>query len=362
MSILIFLVVLFVLVLVHELGHFLVAKWVGMRVDEFGIGFPPKAASVKYGETEYSLNSLPIGGFVKIYGENGTDEVSADRSRAFGSKSRLAQAAVLIAGVTMNVLFAWLLFAAVFMVGRPTIVDETTATDAAELTIAGVIEESPAAEAGITPGATVIRVATEDALLETLSPEAFVTFTQAHASEPIEIAYDLRGTEHTVTVTPKTGVIETDPDLAIIGLSLSLVEHIRYSPVDAMREATRTTVTALIAITVGISSLIADAVTLSADLSGVAGPVGIVGMVGEVTDFGLTSLMLFTAVISLNLAIINLLPIPALDGGRLVFVAIESVIRRPLNPVWAGRANFVGFALLILLMIAVTFNDVLKLI
>lgn len=125
--------------------------------------------------------------------------------------------------------------------------------------------------------------------------------------------------------------------------------------------ATETTASALVAITVGITNLIMDAVTFTADFSGVAGPVGIVGMVGDAADYGITSLLMFTAIISLNLAVINLLPFPALDGGRLLFVAIEAVIRRPINPVWAARANMIGFGLLMLLMVAVTYNDILRL-
>ncbi|MEZ4200445.1 MAG: site-2 protease family protein [Candidatus Paceibacterota bacterium] len=106
--------------------------------------------------------------------------------------------------------------------------------------------------------------------------------------------------------------------------------------------------------------MIVDSIQGQADFSTVAGPVGIVGMVGDAAEFGVAALLVFTAIISLNLAVINLLPFPALDGGRLVFVAIESIIRRPINPVWAARVNFIGFALLILLMIAVTYSDITK--
>ena len=288
--------------------------------------------------------------------------MSADSARAFGSKSRLAQAAVLIAGVTMNVLFAWILFLAVFLIGVPTSVSEDASSDAATLTVAGVVADGPAAEAGIVPGADIVRVTAGGDELASLTPSAFAIFTHTHADKELAITYILNDEEVTAFVTPQTEVIADDPTQPAVGVALSLVETVRYSIGEAVIEATDATFSSLVAITVGISSLIADAVTFEADLSGVAGPIGIVGMVEDAADFGLTSLLLFTAMISLNLAIINLLPVPALDGGRLIFVAIESVIRRPLNPVWAGRANLVGFGLLMVLMLAVTYNDILRII
>src|SRR3989344_2431069 len=163
MSILIFLLVLFVLVLVHEWGHFIVAKKTGMRVDEFGIGFPPKLFSVRKGETEYSFNLFPIGGFVRIFGENSeapqTPEDTKDVSRSFSSRPKWAQALVLLAGVTMNIFFAWFLFSLTFIVGVPTAVDEATASPEAELYVASTVPTSPAD--GVLPvGSVILSVST----------------------------------------------------------------------------------------------------------------------------------------------------------------------------------------------------------
>lgn len=360
MTILIFLAVLFVLILVHELGHFAVAKWTGMRVDEFGIGFPPKLFSIRKGETAYSLNLLPIGGFVKIFGEN-YDEDGIRDPRAFTSKHRLAQAAVLIAGIAMNILFAWLLIAAVLITGVTTAVDAGSAGDDASLIVAGVLPEGPVSRAGVPLGAEITEVRAGDEVLLEYTPAAFASFTRTHGDDDITIAYEHKGESTSATVRPETGVIKGNEDQAAVGVEVSLVETVRYPLHVALMEAAKTTWGMLAAITVGIVTLIADALSLSADLSQVAGPVGIVNMVGDAADFGFSSLLLFSALISLNLAIVNLLPVPALDGGRLLFVAIETVIRRPLNPVWAGRANLVGFALLMLLMVVVTVSDVLKL-
>ena len=365
MNILIFFAVLFVLILVHEWGHFIVAKKNGIRVDEFGIGFPPKLFGKKKGETEYTFNALPIGGFVKIYGENAEDaeadaQEGKDISRSFVAKSKWVQAAVLVAGVTMNVLFAWLLFSLVFALGVPTAIDEADATPDSRLVISEVLADGPAAEAGIPVGATVVGLTAGDATLETLTPTSFTEFTQAHGAGEMQVAYTLGNETLTTTLTAATGVIESDPERPAVGVALALVDTVRMSPHVAVWEGAKSTIGGLKSITVGLVSLLYQSVRGQADLSQVAGPVGIVGLVGDAAQFGFASLMMFTAFISLNLAVINMLPIPALDGGRLVFVAIEAIRKKPVDPVWFARVNIAGFAFLLLLMLAVTISDVLK--
>jgi len=364
MTILLFLAVLFVLILVHEWGHFIVAKKTGMRVDEFGIGFPPKLFGIKKGETEYTINLLPIGGFVKIFGEDATDAAHAAKSgeavsRSFTAKSKWAQTAVLLAGVTMNVFFAWLLFVAVFMIGSPTAVEEEQHSENARLVITNVVPESPASEAGIPVGAEVIGFGQTAEVRPT--PSSFRELT-ATTQEPIAFVYEASGEIRTAQIMPVSGIIEGEPDRQAVGLELTFVETVRKSVPDALVEASALTYKSLLAITVGLWGLLADIVMLDADLSQVAGPVGIVGLVGDAAQFGFTSLLMFTAVISLNLAVINLLPFPALDGGRLLFVAIEAIIRRPIDPVWVARLNTLGFILLMALMVAVTYSDISKLI
>lgn len=362
MTVVLFIAVLFVLILVHEAGHLLAAKWAKMRVDEFAIGFPPRLFAVRKGETDYSINLLPIGGFVKILGENGLDEIrGADRPRAFGARPRLQQAIVLFAGVAMNILTAWIIFFAVAMIGTPTAMEENEAGDDAVLTVIGVLPEGSADAAGIPLGSRISYVSSKNGAIEELTPSSFVEFVAANASNDIHITYAHDGEERSAVVTPKTGLIAEDPGRPAIGLSTALVETVRENPISALRSATAKTIDSLFAITIGLVSFIASAFTLSADLSTVTGPIGIAGLVGDAAEFGAVSLLIFTAFISLNLAVINLLPIPALDGGRLLFVAIEAVIRRPLNPAWTARVNFFGFIFLILLMVTVTYNDILKL-
>lgn len=358
MSILIFFLVLFVLILVHEWGHFIVAKKTGMRVDEFGIGFPPKLFGVKKGETEYTFNALPIGGFVRIFGENGSDETDGDR--AFGARPKWAQALVLIAGVVMNILFAWLLFSVTYMVGVPTAVDEAAAGRDAEMVIVQTLPDSPAS---VIPAGAVITgaVAGGDMVLPTVTPTDFTKFITTVSPEPVAVTYELSGQETTVTIVAEQGLVADEPDRYVVGASLALVEDQSMSFIAAITTGAAATWDGLQAITVGLATLISQIFTGSADFTQVAGPVGIVGMVDDAAAFGLTALLTFTAIISLNLAVINLLPFPALDGGRLVFVAIEAVTGKDIPAEWAGRINLVGFALLLLLMILVTYNDILNL-
>lgn len=364
MTILIFLFVLFILVLVHEFGHFIVAKRTGMRVDEFGIGFPPRLFSIKRGETVYSFNLFPIGGFVKIFGEDAIDAQRSlvDRHRSFVARSRWSQVAVLIAGVSMNVLFAWMLIVIALSFGVQTIVSESTAGASAQLVATQVLNDSPAYAAGLRNGVVITGAYTADENLEERTPSAFSAFIQTHPSEPITLNYKKGTTEFTADLNPERGVISEDSDRAAIGVALALVDVVARPFPTALWEGTLTTIRSLRDITVGISSLLYDAIRFDADFSQVAGPVGIVGLVGEASSFGITSLLMFTAFISLNLAIINLLPFPALDGGRLLFVLIEAVKGSPIKPQFVHALNTFGFILLILLMIAVTFNDISRII
>lgn len=362
MTIVLFIAVLFILILVHELGHFLTAKWSKMRVDEFAIGFPPRLFSLKKNETEYSINLLPIGGYVKIMGENG--DVEGNKSQAFGSRPRYQQVIVLLAGVFMNILTAFVIFFAVAMIGTPTVVDEAMLNDRsdAKLLVTTILPESPAAEAKIPHGATITGVSNDESSLGNLTPAGFTDFIALSGDQTISITYTHKGDEETVSVTPTTGIIESEPDRRAVGVATAMVTNVKEGPIDALITASTRTYDTLIAITVGLASFIGSAFTLSADVSQVTGPIGIAGMVGDAAEFGFVSLLIFTAFISLNLAVINLLPIPALDGGRLLFVIAEAVIGRPIDPEWMGRVNLVGFALLILLMVAVTYNDILRLI
>ncbi len=367
MTILIFLAVLFVIVLVHEWGHFIVAKKTGMRVDEFGIGFPPKLFGKKKGETEYTLNLLPLGGFVRIYGEN-LEEIpdnEPDKKRAFGSRSRLAQAAVLVAGVTMNVILAWVLFVFIFSMGTLTTVSEEEASENASLYVVNILPESPLSEFVNSEVEIVGLKNSRGEEVEKLTPSAVTDFIKnGEMGEELEILIKKPSEDkvETVLVTPKTGLISEDKDRLALGVVLSLVDEVSHSIPEAVKMAGQATKEYLVMITKGVIGLFGGMFTGTADLSQVAGPVGIAGMVGEAASVGFTSLLNFMAIISLNLAVINLLPIPALDGGRLLFVIIEAVTRRPIPPKVAGIVNLVGVLILLSIFVMATYGDIIRMI
>ncbi len=351
-----------VLVFVHELGHFSVAKWFKIRVDEFAIGFPPRLFGFKKGETEYTVNLIPFGGFVKIFGEN-PDEGSVtgvDSARAFGNQHRLVQAAVLLAGVTMNIVFAWFLFSVAFIGGVPTLQEEAPRGSLIDthVVIGGVLPNSPAALSGLLSGDRVVSLTTaHDTLTATDSYEAVQTFIQTHA-EPINITI-LRGKEtKTISVTPETGI---SADKQAIGVVLASVGMLKLGVGAAFLKGISTTYEATINTAVGLFSFVTGLFSGATSIQDVSGPVGIANLVGQARVFGFTYLLTFAAYISINLAVINVLPFPALDGGRLLFVAIEGIIRRPVNQKLFNWTNGLGFVLLISLLLFVTYHDVLKL-
>jgi len=368
MSIVIFILVLVVLIVVHELGHFFAAKMAGMRVDEFGIGYPPKALTVaKKGDTEYTLNWFPFGGFVKIFGEDESEEtLGADKktSRSFVSKPRIVQALVLIAGIAMNLVFAWVLLSITLGLGVPRALspEEALIAEDAVITVASVLPGSPAAEAGIKAGDAILSADVGGDSFTTPNPEAFTAFiAQDTESEPIDLTLLRNGEEIVVTAIPRQEVALSDPSRFALGVGVAAVGTVPVSLLEAPIEGARITWEITKQTAVGLGAFFGSIFTLTADLSQVSGPVGIAGAVGTASENGFASLLSLTAIISINLALINLLPIPALDGGRLLFVIIESIIRRPIPKGVAAAVNTVGFLFLILLMFVITASDIFKL-
>lgn len=365
MSIIVFILVLVALILVHEFGHFLVAKWSGMRVDEFGIGYPPRAWGKKFGETEYTLNWLPFGGFVKIYGED-PEPGMPPSPRAFSARPRYLQALVLIAGIVMNLLFAWVLISGTLALGtaRALTPEEAERAPDAVLAVATVLPGSPAATAGLSQGDTILRVEGAGGSYAGANPDLFTAFIAEH-EEGMPLTMTVRtfsGEEKVVTVASARGVIAGEPDRAAVGVAVAPVGTVKVSWVQAPIEGALLTWEITKDVAVALIAFFGGLFTFTADLSQVAGPVGIAGAVGDASQTSIVALMTITALISINLALINLLPIPALDGGRLLFVIIESIIRRPIPPTFANSVNAIGFGLLILLMVIVTASDIFKIV
>ena len=362
-AIIIFILVLVALIVVHEFGHFIAAKWSGMRVDEFGVGYPPKAAGWKKGETEYTLNWLPFGGFVRIYGEDqqAVDEDPKDADRAFFRKPRILQALVLAAGIIMNLAFAWLLLTITLGIGAPRALEEAEIATAEDpfVLVSSVMPGSPAEEAGFKAGDRILGATRSAASFASASADEFTAFVSGD-DEPITFTLENRGEERTVTASPRAGLSVADPERLVLGVGVASVGTVRTPWHMAPVEGLSLTWDLTKATAVGLVSFFGSIFTLSADLSQVSGPVGIAGAVGDAAGTGLAELLTLTAVISINLALINLLPIPALDGGRLLFVIIESVIRRPLPRKFQAWVNAAGFAFLILLMLVVTASDIFK--
>ena len=361
MTLFLFFMVLAVLVLVHEAGHFLAAKLFRIRVDEFGLGFPPRLFSVQRGETRYSLNLIPFGGFVKIFGENPMEEIKdGEENRNFSQKPRGVQAFVLVAGILGNLMLAWGLLSAGFMAGLPAPADgawELPVTDAA-LTVVEVLPNSPAEQAGFRVGDKIHSLAEGAREIFSPSPEATSAFIAETKSGAITFAVERGGEELLVSVAPIHGVVE---GRYAIGVAMDMLGVVRLPPMRAVLEGAKTTIFLSVETARALGQLVRDAFTGDADFKNLAGPVGIAGLVGEARAQGVAPLLSLTALISINLALINLVPFPALDGGRLLFVAIETVRRKALPPKIAQTANAVGFLLLLLFIAFITYHDLARL-
>jgi regulator of sigma E protease len=388
MEIIIFIVVLVVLILVHEIGHFIVAKLSGMRVDEFGIGYPPRALTLgKIGDTEYTLNWLPFGGFVRIFGEDGapedaSEEASGDmlvpnttpveaptKSRAFGSKPLILQALVLIAGIAMNLVFAYLLFTTTLIIGTQQELTQTQAHTVKDAVIVftSVRPGSPADKAGFLPGD---EIKNEEMITKAYGesyngtdPAAFTTLIGIDTmGAPIRFTVDRNGKTLTLTATPATNTIPGEPSHPGIGVSVSAIGTLKTPILKAPYQGLVFTWNVTEETAVELVQFFKSVILFKANLNEVSGPVGIANAVGQASMNGISALVSLVGLISINLALINLLPIPALDGGRLLFVIIEAIIRRPLNPKIAERVNMVGFILLVLLMLVITGHDIYTLV
>lgn len=364
MSIILFLIILAVLIISHEFGHFIVAKKLGIRVDEFAIGFPPKLFSWVRGETRYSLNLLPFGGYVKIFGEDPSEEAinGRDKERSFTGKPRWAQGMVILAGVFFNLLLAWMLFTVGFIAGVPSGEDNVPGggiiRDVA-LTVTGVLPDSPAARAGLSTGDRIVAMGTDTEKPEILDPSSAQQFIASHGELKLAIIYERKKEERSAIVTPITGIVEGK---FAIGITMDMVGTAKLPWYRAIYEGALTTYDITLRTVAGLYGLLKQAILGQGSLTALTGPVGIVGLVGDASLFGFAYLISFVALISVNLAVLNLLPFPALDGGRFLFILIESVTRKPIPPKIANTLNAIGFGLLILLMLVVTYHDIAKII
>lgn len=363
MNIIIFLIILLVLVVSHEFGHFIIAKRSGIRVDEFSFGFPPKLFGKKVGETTYNFNALPFGGYVKIFGENPDDESinGPDSKRSFVNKPKYIQAAVLLGGVMMNFIVAWLLLSIGFMSGLPTSVGAAPQGSVIQnqaLTVTSILANSPAEKAGLKVGDRITHLEVKTDQTDTPSTESVQYFVKKHNGEEVKVSFT-RGPEvKQLVVIPEVSKVTNAP---MIGISMDIIGTLKLPIHKAIWEGLKLSWDLVVATVSGFYNLIHDGLTGHGNLSAVTGPIGIVGVVGDAAKFGFIYLLSFTALISINLAVINLIPFPALDGGRLLFLLIEKIKGSRIKPKIANTANIIGFGLLMVLMAVITFHDIVKL-
>lgn len=355
-SVVVFLSILSVVVMVHELGHLIAAKKFRVRVDEFGFGFPPRIFKlfVKDG-TVYTINALPIGGFVRLYGENREIEADIPDEVAFWHKPIYQRTIILLGGVLMNFVLAVGLFSAVYSVmGIP---EQTGRVE-----IERVEEGSPAAEYGLKAGDVVKELTNKEGRRAELNNVQFREFLYNNAENKVKLTVERDGQE--LTVEP---MLRTDPsqEKGVLGVALKDdVEFVKYpwwqmpfrGAVTGFREAMLWGVNTLM----GLAMIIRQAVSFQVP-EGVSGPVGIYQLSDQVRKLGVLPTLLFTGILSVNLAIFNLLPLPALDGGRIVFLIVEKFRGRKVQEKIEYWVNLVGMAILLGLMVLITVNDILRL-
>ncbi|MBI4434746.1 site-2 protease family protein [Candidatus Uhrbacteria bacterium] len=390
LAIITFILVLGLLVFVHEAGHFIVAKRAGMGVEEFGFGFPPRivgfqkragrwrivwgnspspSRSPSQGEGEknnfptsrreggrggvgtvYSMNWVPLGGFVRITGENGAD---TDDPKNFAAKPKWQRAIVLVAGVAMNLVLAVALFSLVYTIGAPQVLEglpSGAVVRNVKTSIVGVLASGPAATVGIVPGDSITAV----------DGRAFAALTDVQqyirerGGQELQVTVDRNGTAQTFAIRPGPLPGVEHPG---IGVQLVATGTVRFPLHVAVWYGVRTTGVVIVDILRALGNLVHGLATQRAVTVDIAGPVGIAVMTGQVVQLGFIHLLQFTAVLSANLALLNIFPFPALDGGRLFLLAIEAFRRRALTKRVENLIHTIGFAVLLLLVVAVTYRD-----
>jgi regulator of sigma E protease len=369
LTIITFIIVLSILVFVHEMGHFWTARKFGVKAEEFGFGFPPRAFGFykdkegkwkrvrgskeveDAGDTIYSLNWIPLGGFVKIKGEDGDEKADPD---SFASQKIWKRAIILLAGVTMNILLAAVLITGGYMIGLPQVIDGADSralVSDEKIQIIDVGQGTPAEEAGLRMGDVILSI---EGVRFTSGAE-LQEFVNERAGQ--SLAYEIGRGDEVLSKDITPGPLEGSENNGI-GVGIAETGLVKYPFHIAIWEGLKTTIYLVWAIIAAFYGLIKGLILgqgLSAD---VAGPVGIAALTGQVARMGLVYIMQFTALLSINLAIINALPFPALDGGRLLFLFIEKIKGSPVKKELEASIHYIGFALLMILILFVTIKDV----
>lgn len=348
----IFIIILGLLVFVHELGHFLTAKAIGVRVNEFAFGFKPRLWSKKIGETEYAINAIPLGGYVRMEGE---DEKAGKRS--FLAQKPGKRMLVLLAGVVMNAVLAWVLITIVYIVGTiplsATLASHNGVEKVGTITISEVKANSPAQKAGIVANDKIVKI---NGAGNELSSD-LISSLKSHPGQPIVLNIDHNGTTRSVTIAPRVNPPAGEGALGIVMLDNVIVKAPWYkAPFIAIEELG----SEIKATVVGFGGFIADLFISHKVNQNVSGIVGVGVATGVVRQLGLAALIQFVALISINLAVVNLFPILPLDGGHVLTTIIEMVTKKPVPDWLKEKSAMIGLALIALLFVVVTYHDIIN--
>jgi regulator of sigma E protease len=351
LTLLAFVVALGALVVVHELGHFGVAKRVGVKVLRFSVGWGPIVARRMWGETEYALSAVPLGGYVKMLGEDDDTGVPDDPTRSFEAQSLRRRMAIVLAGPVMNLLFAFVVYS--LLLG-------TVGMDApsTQPLVGEVTSDSPASRAGLVAGDRVLAIdgvpiATWDELAATV---------RGSGGRPLTVRIQRAGTERTVEVVPqlketKTLFGESGGNAYLIGVGIA-TERKHFGPLEAVWRGGEQTLSVSYVVLKGFGLMLTGRVSARE----LGGPIAIAKTAGEQARAGFEQYVTMLAFLSINLGVLNLLPIPLLDGGQLALFGVEAVLRRPLRPRVREAAQNVGLLVLVVLMAFVLFNDLSRLV
>lgn len=355
MIIILSIIVISFLILIHELGHFLAARKSGMVVEEFGIGIPPKIWGKEFRGTVYSINWIPFGGFVRIKGD--LDSSKKDDPDSFMNQPPIKKLFVVVAGILMNFLFGYLIFWGLLSIGSEIALNDANRHLAQSLKI-GILEiakNSPAEAVGLKPGDKVLGYRITGAESQSLSQQGFIDFSKAHAGQEIILSVEKKGD---LIIVPRANPPQGEGPL---GVAIAEVGFVRYPFLQGAWEALKHSFNVSMFMFQAIGDVFAR-IFSKGDVSQVAGPIGIVKMTASTLESGFSQTLNFMALISLNLAVFNLFPLPALDGGRLIFVLWELLTKRKVPEKYEGWIHSVGMIALLLLLAVVTFFDIKKLI
>lgn len=344
------------LIVLHEFGHFILAKRFGVRVDEFGIGFPPRLIGKKIGETIYSLNLLPLGAFVKLAGETGEDE----DERSFSSQSVGKRALIAFGGVASFWLVSIILLTVVMILGTPTAVtdEENEGLINPKVQIIMISPGSPAEKAGLKAGDAVKQLTVGGQKLEVNKVKEMQEFIDNHRGEEITATIERGKAVFDISLAPRLSPPEGE---GAMGVALLRTAIKSYSWWEAPWQAISTTGSLTVSVILGWIQALKNVFSGLPSGAQMMGPVGIFSLFAQVSQLGAVYFLQFIAIISVHLALFNLIPIPAVDGGKLLFLGIEAVGRKPVPARMEKGMTTFFFGLLIAVMIWVTIKDISRL-